>query len=63
MCTQFYRTYSCGCKKPELFKQCDERFGTNVKCHPLKSEALPQSDHLCSQHMVKPGAVEMRRRE
>ncbi|KAL4916232.1 hypothetical protein BDW62DRAFT_212104 [Aspergillus aurantiobrunneus] len=61
MCTQFYRMYSCGCKKPEQFKQCDERLGTKVKCDPIKSEPLPESEHMCSRHMVKPGNLEMRR--
>ncbi|KAL4778849.1 hypothetical protein BJX76DRAFT_342307 [Aspergillus varians] len=61
MCTQFYRIYSCGCKKPEQFKQCDERLGTNVKCDPITSEPLPESDHMCARHMVRPSAVVLMR--
>lgn len=45
----------------EEFKQCDERFGTNVKCSPVKEEKLDPSVHMCARHMVKPGKDEMRR--
>jgi len=61
MCTQTYRTYTCGCEKPEEFKQCPERLGTNVKCNPMTKEALPDSGHTCSKHMLKPGTDEMER--
>jgi hypothetical protein len=55
MCKQMYRTYSCGCTKEEEFKQCAERLGTNVKCHPVVREPLSPSSHMCKSHMVKQG--------
>jgi len=61
MCIQTYRLYTCGCKKPEEFKQCRERQGTNVKCTPTTREELAESLHMCSKHMVKVGKDEMRR--
>ncbi|KAL4891354.1 hypothetical protein BDV59DRAFT_182301 [Aspergillus ambiguus] len=61
MCTQYYRMYTCGCRKTEEFKQCEERQGTNVKCSPVKWEPLDPSVHMCARHMVKPGKDEMHR--
>ncbi|KAF2257522.1 hypothetical protein CC78DRAFT_483662 [Lojkania enalia] len=53
--------YTCGCKKLEEFRQCQPRVGTNVKCSPVTQTRLPDSVHMCSRHMVKPGKDEMRR--
>ncbi|CZT52446.1 uncharacterized protein RSE6_13782 [Rhynchosporium secalis] len=61
MCVQTYRKYSCGCRKPEEFKQCLARQGTNVKCRPITKEDLAESVHMCSKHMVNPGKDEMHR--
>ncbi|KAI0837091.1 hypothetical protein F5Y06DRAFT_91836 [Hypoxylon sp. FL0890] len=61
MCKQYYRMYTCGCKKEEEFKQCDERLGTNVKCSRIRWEELPVSAHMCKKHMVKQGKDEMHR--
>ncbi|KAK4159216.1 hypothetical protein QBC43DRAFT_304845 [Cladorrhinum sp. PSN259] len=60
MCVQTYRVYTCGCKKPEEFKQCEARLGTNVKCTPVTREDRLSSPHMCSTHMVKQGAHGMR---
>ncbi|QKX54495.1 uncharacterized protein TRUGW13939_01582 [Talaromyces rugulosus] len=61
MCTQFFRMYTCGCRKTEEFQQCPERFGTNVKCSPVRWTESGASLHMCIKHMVKPGKDEMRR--
>ncbi|KAL6229472.1 hypothetical protein BDW75DRAFT_97594 [Aspergillus navahoensis] len=61
MCIQYYRLYTCGCKKNEEFKQCNERLGTNVKCSPVRLEPLDPSVHMCAKHMMKPGKDEMHR--
>jgi len=62
MCTQYYRLYTCGCKKEEEYKQCEERLGTNVKCSPMNWVPLDPSAHMCKKHMVKEGKDEMSRR-
>jgi hypothetical protein len=54
MCEQDYRQYTCGCKKMEEYRQCSERLGTNVKCSPVTPVKLPDSQHMCTKHMVKP---------
>ncbi|PVH68583.1 hypothetical protein DL98DRAFT_522667 [Cadophora sp. DSE1049] len=61
MCVQTYRKCTCGCRKPEEFKQCERRLGTNVKCTPVTKEDLPESLHMCSKHMVKEGKDEVHR--
>ncbi len=61
MCIQYYRMYTCGCRKEEEFQQCEGRIGTNVKCTPVIWEALPVSLHMCKRHMVKEGKDETRR--
>ncbi len=61
MCEQDYRMYTCGCKKLEEFRQCEERQGTNVKCTPVKMTKVQDSVHMCSKHMVKEGKDEMHR--
>ena len=61
MCEQDFRRYTCGCKKYEEFRQCAARAGTNVKCNPVSQIELPQSLHMCTRHMVKPGKDEMHR--
>lgn len=59
MCKQYFRVYTCGCKKLEEFVQCQARQGTNVKCLPTTQVPLAVSVHMCSKHMVKPGTDEM----
>lgn len=56
MCTSFYITYTCGCKKETEFVQCTDRAGTNVKCNPIKKEPGKQSANYCKGHLVKPDA-------
>ena len=63
MCIQNYRTYTCGCKRTEQFKQCEPLLGTNVKCSRLRWEPLGPSAHMCLQHMVKPGNKILRLKE
>lgn len=53
--------YTCGCKKFEEYRQCHPRQGTNVKCSPVEQVRLPDSAHMCTKHMVKPGKDEMKR--
>ena len=62
MCTQYYRKYTCGCKQPEEFKQCEERLGTNVRCNRVLREELDAPSHMCIKHMVKSGTERMERR-
>lgn len=38
------------------FEQCDERRGTNVKCHPIRKVFGKNSNNYCSRHLVKPDA-------
>lgn len=40
MCMQYYRIYTCGCRKEEEYKQCEDRLGTNVKCDRMTWEPL-----------------------
>lgn len=54
MCEQDYRRYTCGHTKMEGFRQCDERAGTNTKCTPITKNRLPDSPHMCVDHMVAP---------
>ena len=39
------------------FTQCPERFGTNVKCSPIRKSQGMESDNYCSRHLVRPGAA------
>ena len=57
MCTQYYRIYSCGCKKLEQFVQCEVRRNTNEKClkHDIDNEPQARSQHECKNHLLKPG--------
>lgn len=56
MCESKYIQYTCGCKKEMEFEQCDERRGTNVKCHPIRKVFGKNSNNYCSRHLVKPDA-------
>lgn len=40
MCIQFYRYHTCGCTKPEEFKQCPERQGTNGQVRPIEEGSI-----------------------
>ncbi|ODA82432.1 hypothetical protein RJ55_00939 [Drechmeria coniospora] len=62
MYKQFYRIYTCGCRKPEEFVQCSDRIGTNVKCTPVTWQPKDPSVHMCTKHMVKVGKDEIQRR-
>jgi len=59
MCIQYYRTYTCGCKRNEEFVQCDERLGTNVRCDEVHLKPLLAALHMCFSHMVEEGNDEM----
>jgi len=56
MCTSKYFKYTCGCKKEMEFIQCQERVGTNAKCHPIIKVWGKDSTYYCSRHLVKPDA-------
>ena len=38
------------------FEQCDERRGTNVRCHPIRKVFGKNSENYRSRHLVKPDA-------
>lgn len=62
MCESKYIKYTCGCKKEMGFIQCEERLGTNVRCHPVTKSLFftksfgKSSGNYCSRHLVKPDA-------
>lgn len=56
MCDSKYIQYTCGCKKETEFVQCDDRLGTNVRCHPLKKVLAKRAENFCSGHLVNPDA-------
>ncbi|KAE8340633.1 hypothetical protein BDV24DRAFT_133537 [Aspergillus arachidicola] len=56
MCTTYYIQYTCGCRREWEFVQCDERQGTNVRCHPILKRWGKDSTNYCKNHLVKPDA-------
>jgi len=59
MCKQETRKYSCGCIKPEMFIQCEELLGSNVRCPRLEKVKLAEALHYCRDHLVEEGTGEI----
>ncbi|KAI0198714.1 hypothetical protein F4808DRAFT_434887 [Astrocystis sublimbata] len=55
MCHILCIKYTCECQKDGQFVQCEERQGTNVKCHSIPKIIDKFSTHYCSAHLVKAG--------
>lgn len=48
--------YMRGCRKEMEVVQCDERQGSNVRCHPLEQVVAKYTKNYCRGHLVKPTA-------
>lgn len=56
MCHAVIMEYTCGCSKQMKFIQCEERAGTNAKCHSVEKRRNDKLDHYCSTHLVRESA-------